>query len=322
MMRIVDSTGRLFSKNDLRDFLNARKQALFEEIASLDEDPCLITSLEDLSDQFVDNYTLSAPRIDESERRIDFEDLQIDLRTRAYYHLYDPDRPVYGDGTRYTVLVPFTGNPELFERRPFTATGVMPPRAVVRGNELAFAYELLPEEDDLLEEKLNRDLASLKAYLGGIAHDLDAFNSSIREFARPRIRARHAKLLRARQRAENLGFPVVRRVTDLAPQPPAVSTDPEPPQPSSGVPEFRAAKDYKLVYLGDQEFSLTSTQAEVVEILREAYLQTGIPELGQDYIRERLGWKETRVRDVFKRSRAWGKLISSGKTPGSVRLIL
>lgn len=321
MMRIVDSTNRLFLKNYLRDFLTLKRQALFEEIASLDEDPLLTTSLEDLCDQLVNEYTLSAPQIDESGIYSETGDAKV-----VGSQWFDDGRnlhydPQYRIGTTVTVYVPFTGIPELFECHPLTATDVMPPRAFVRDSELAFEYQTRHVEGDGLKKAFDRDLNSLRSNLAQIAHDLEVFNSSIQEAIRQRIPARHKKLLQDRQIAESLGFPT-KRATDVAPQPPAVSSDPEPPQRSSGVPEFRAAKDYKLVYLGDQEFSLTSTQAEVVAILREAYLQTGIPELGQDYIRERLGWKETRVRDVFKRSRAWGKLISSGKTPGSVRLIL
>ena len=306
-MRVVLRTGGLFWEKDLRDFLTLKRQALFEEIYSIDADRLLTPPLEDLCDQLIEKYTVATPQIDESGIASESRDAKIDLRTRGRYHIYDPDRPVYRDGTRYTVLVPFTGNPELFECRPFTATGVMPPRAVVRGNELAFAYELLPEEEDLLEEKLNRDLASLKAHLGGIAHDLDAFNSSIREFVRPRIRARQRRLLHARESAVRLGFPARARSNPDA-------------QPSSVLPRFPHADDYSWVCLVDGKLCLTPYPANAVKFIHEECERTRDLDVSEKLALKASGSQQQSLYEVLRYCKAWSRLVVRGTKTGTVRL--
>ena len=238
-MRIVDSTDLLFSKNYLRDFLTLKRQALFEEIASLDEDPLLATSLEDLCDELVNEYTLSAPQIDESGIYSETGDAKV-----VGSQWFDDGRnlhydPQYRIGTTVTVYVPFTGIPELFECHPFTATDVMPPRAFVRDSELAFEYQTRHVEGDGLKKAFDRDLNSLRSNLAQIAHDLEVFNSSIQEAIRQRIPARHKKLLQDRQLAESLGFPT-KRAADVAPQPPPVSQEHDRPWASSDVVELRS----------------------------------------------------------------------------------
>ena len=258
MMRIVDSTDRLFLKNYLRDFLTLKRQALFEEIASLDEDPLLTTSLEDLCDQLVNEYTLSAPKIDESGIYSETGDAKV-----VGSQWFDDGRNVHYDpqyriGTTVTVYVPFTGIPELFECHPLTATDVMPPRAFVRDSELAFEYQTRHVEGDGLKKAFDRDLNSLRSNLAQIAHDLEVFNSSIQEAIRQRIPARHKKLLQDRQIAESLGFPTKRATDvvgtparpqvkpDVAPQPPPVSQKHDRPWASSDVVELRSVLDSQL----------------------------------------------------------------------------
>lgn len=83
---------------------------------------------------------------------------------------------------------------------------------------------------------------------------------------------------------------------------------------------FKFSPDFRSVSLRGQSFTLTSRQAQVVEILYNAYLQ-GPPDIGQDYILEKLGSPTSRLRDTFRsRKEAWGVLIIKGNSPGTYRL--
>lgn len=92
---------------------------------------------------------------------------------------------------------------------------------------------------------------------------------------------------------------------------------------------FKHSDDFRSVTLNDEIFSLTYQQAQVVEILYEAY-KNGPSELGQEHILGRLGTSTSRLIDTFKyqdkktgkkkTSKAWKILIVSGGTKGSVRL--
>jgi hypothetical protein len=81
---------------------------------------------------------------------------------------------------------------------------------------------------------------------------------------------------------------------------------------SPHVPEtLRHSEDFRTVYLRDQTFSLTSKQAEVVQVMYEHY-QRGIHELSQDYILTKIDSTSNRLRDLFKsRPEAWRTLIKS-----------
>jgi hypothetical protein len=74
--------------------------------------------------------------------------------------------------------------------------------------------------------------------------------------------------------------------------------------PSSGTGAlnrsgFRYSPDYRSVTCGDEAFTLTPRQAQVVQLLYEAQV-AGTPELGQACILERIESATRRLRDVTK----------------------
>lgn len=96
--------------------------------------------------------------------------------------------------------------------------------------------------------------------------------------------------------------------------PVAVSAD-----ANGGEAGFRHSPDFRSVFHQGREISLTTQQAQVVELLHRA-AENQTPELSQDYIMERLGLPGSRLRDTFRNSEAWGTLIVPGKTKGAFRL--
>lgn len=81
----------------------------------------------------------------------------------------------------------------------------------------------------------------------------------------------------------------------------------------SHSPDFRS-----VVWYG-REFQFTATQAACVEILWRAW-ENGAPDIGQERILEDVGSRALRLLDVFRRSEAWGTMISRGATRGTYRL--
>ena len=245
---IVLFRGRLFSTYHLRDVLSGLKQTMFRAIDSLSEDELCSSLSEDGLKQLVGKYTVTTPQIDELGIYSETRAPKVVIRKLLRNASDEEGGSVDESGTRVLVHVPFTGNPELFECRPSTGPHIMP-RAVVRDSELAFDYEGLRDAGDSQRQAFNRDFNHVKQWLAWMARDLEEFNSSIRESAKQRIRARNDKFFRDRRIAESLGFPI-RRATDLAgtseaptvepdvaPQPPAdPSRTPEAPQPPFRFP--------------------------------------------------------------------------------------
>lgn len=84
---------------------------------------------------------------------------------------------------------------------------------------------------------------------------------------------------------------------------------------------FFYSPDFHCVLINDFEFTLTSTQSQVIQILCEAY-RNGTPDVGKDYIMEEIGSLcDRRLRDVFCRDQeAFKCLIRPGKRRGTYRL--
>ncbi len=91
--------------------------------------------------------------------------------------------------------------------------------------------------------------------------------------------------------------------------------------PVASKAKFTHSPDFRTVTLNGETYHLTSRGAQATQILHDAREQ-GTPELGTHYILEQLGTKNSRLRDTFKRSHAWGKLIVAGERRGTVRLNL
>lgn len=83
---------------------------------------------------------------------------------------------------------------------------------------------------------------------------------------------------------------------------------------------FSHSHDFRCVSLGGSQFTLTSSQAQVVEILHKAY-RNSTPDVGKDYILEEIGSPSSRLKNLFRSdAEAFKALIRSGKKRGTYRL--
>jgi hypothetical protein len=85
-------------------------------------------------------------------------------------------------------------------------------------------------------------------------------------------------------------------------------------------PIFSASEDYRSVtYKGDIH-SLTPNQSVMIQLLHRAY-DAGHPDVGKHRLLSAIGTKASEVRDSFKKSPLWKKLVVS-KRKGTYRLDL
>lgn len=85
--------------------------------------------------------------------------------------------------------------------------------------------------------------------------------------------------------------------------------------------DFRHSEDFRSVFLRGQEYTLTTQQAQIVEMLYDAH-RNKTPDLSPEYILDRIGSPGSRFRDSFRNSDAWGTLVVPGKRRGTYRLNL
>ena len=241
-------TKLLFNRNDLSRVLAAQEQAISKEVDALDENQILNSSLSDLCQYFVEKYTVNPIRIDEEGIQVDYGDTQVDVSQRFEYSVFDRGRPALVTGTRIAVFVPYEGDKQLFDCQPSTFTS-NPPSAIVRGREVAFVYDRTISDAANVRDEFDRDLTTLKKYLGWIERDVTQFNDSIEDKANQLISGRREKLLHDRGIVASLGFPFRRSDVPttystpevkrrLKPQLPSTSSDPYEPEPALDIVEY------------------------------------------------------------------------------------
>jgi hypothetical protein len=79
--------------------------------------------------------------------------------------------------------------------------------------------------------------------------------------------------------------------------------------------------DFRSIRWRGRSFKLSKRQADVVRLLYRAY-ENGIPEMSDRVICAELQTPGSRLRDTFRKSKAWGTLILKGSRPGMHRLNL
>jgi hypothetical protein len=93
-----------------------------------------------------------------------------------------------------------------------------------------------------------------------------------------------------------------------------------PVAPAAAPPGERTHSfDYRSVSWDGRTYRLTAMQAAVVRMLWEAW-EAGAPDVGQATLMEAADSCGDRLRDVFRRSAAWGELVIAGETKGTCRL--
>jgi 7-cyano-7-deazaguanine synthase in queuosine biosynthesis len=83
--------------------------------------------------------------------------------------------------------------------------------------------------------------------------------------------------------------------------------------------DFRHSPDFTTVVSKGTPYSLTPQQAQIVKLLNQAY-ENKAPELSQAYILAELKLPGTQLRDTFKKSEAWGRLVVRGRRRSTYRL--
>ena len=82
---------------------------------------------------------------------------------------------------------------------------------------------------------------------------------------------------------------------------------------------FSHSADYRSVSFRGTQLSFTPRQAQVIEMLHRAFMD-GTPDIGKEFILEKLESPNSRLRDTFKGHEAWGSLIVPGSSRGTYRL--
>lgn len=205
-----DNENLLFSKHGWFDVAEHQKAKLKEQVAKMDGNRLLNTSVDDLCAYLVREFSVDIPVLNRDEIVADQREIQIDVRYDASRWIDDKSRPFYVLGTEIEITVPFDGDETVFRVQPTSFT-LNPPRGnikrgcvhiMISGTDLT-ADHVRPEIDKTLDQ-IETCLETLRGNARSLANELPSI-------ARQAIESRRQKLLANQSLVSSLGFKIKER---------------------------------------------------------------------------------------------------------------
>lgn len=220
-----------------------------QEILRLSEAQVLNTPVNDLCEYLVEKYSIDVPVLDEEGIHVDQHDTQVDISRDPTRLIFDRSQPFYVSGTTVEVIVPFTGEAEVFGIRPTTFNSNQP-LAKIRGNEVVLTFTGPELNGERLRGDIQRQVGEIKTNLDRLRNDAAALRQQLAGEAGRQVEQRRQKFLADQSLVASLGFPLKRRgdtpQTYRAPEvkrrvqlrPSAVTTAPFKPEPAIDLAEY------------------------------------------------------------------------------------
>lgn len=233
----------IFNKYDWFSVQEHIKKQLANEIAEMDGNRLLNTSVDDLCKYFEDKYRVNVPILFENTIVADQQETQIDVSQDQMRAIRDRSQPFYMPGTVIEITIPFEGDAEAFNIQPTSFT-LNPPHAEISGSNLVITIQGTDLKPDQVREQIDRTISDINSYLNTLRNNAEGLNSQLHQIARSAIERRRQKLLSDQNLVASLGFPLKQRedatktyVTPevcrkIIPTLPPASAEPYKPEPT------------------------------------------------------------------------------------------
>ena len=206
----------LFSETSWFDVEQYVRKGLEDEVNAWDGNQLLNKPINDLCKSFIDKYRIEIPVLNRNEIKKDYEDTQIDVSRNLLDTTDDQDTPVYVNGFRIEITVPFTGNPSAFWYQP-TASTLNRPRAHINHNKKHLLLVIIGTnlEEDVVLQEINSTLDKIDNYLTNLCEDAAKLNNELDSIARQCIKVRRSELKKNRKLFASLPFKLKERNDSL-----------------------------------------------------------------------------------------------------------
>ncbi|MGH3761321.1 hypothetical protein [Actinophytocola sp.] len=193
----------LFVGGDLSGRLEELRRRAHQRLMDGDPDELLAKPEADITEGLLGITGLECPTLRQTDAYL-LHPTEVSQQFREFDEVYT--RRV----TRFTLVVPFDGDPEVFKLRA-SSRSFNPPQADVHGNKLhIFSH---PAGGDAAQVKSNFDtqLDEIERYLGWSRRDLEQHRQAMEAEIPKLVADRRSKLLADRELHANIGFPIKRR---------------------------------------------------------------------------------------------------------------
>lgn len=169
---------RLFRDNKLDAYLRQRSSALETEIRNLSLSEITAKTDEELVQQLLAKYQVTAPVLDESKLDIEAHEAMVQVRDH-FSSRFDRGGVVSVPGHSITIRVPFSGPGELFKCTPSTWSPSGTPDATIESGNLVLHYETTEKDPEKIKSLWKNDLGVINQNLGWVEKDLAGYNASL-----------------------------------------------------------------------------------------------------------------------------------------------
>ncbi len=204
-------TNYLFQGSPVHGFIHGTQTRAMRQLEVLDENTILNTPTEDLVAGALSACAVDFPTLREGEIWQEDNEVLRDMPYRGYDFYTDQH-----GGTRtvtshvITVHVPFDGDESLFNVEP-TRRSIPGPAADINGQELIITITTDQKTEQQLQQEYLYIIQSIKDHLSTLTRDLSTVATQIEGPARTYVEQRKAQLLKNKNLAASLGFPMRRR---------------------------------------------------------------------------------------------------------------
>lgn len=203
----------LFSKRDLRSWLERRRREALETVGAVPPDEALERPPEQIAEEIVERYAVAEPRLltEDTTGRVD--DQPVDVAGDVRRAVDDRSTPTYVSGTRIRLHVPYEGPAEALRLQASTYT-LNPPQATVNDGAVVVFDDVpadtLERDRGKLVQRLHDEVGKIETYLDYARADITASNQQLREEVYRAAKRRREKVLADRDTAAVLGVPLQR----------------------------------------------------------------------------------------------------------------
>jgi hypothetical protein len=246
----------LFADSDLRMHLKRQQQKPRDALQAYDPDKLLLTAESDLIE-----YVGGLGRVEEVVLLRDeiyaLEPGEVTMETRERFDL--AFGVTHRRVTRWTLVVPFKGQPDLFSMRASTYS-LSPPRAEIIGYELHIHYYSNHGQStaEQIRAFFDGELNAIEKQLSYINSDIAAHNRAIEQEVPGLVSTRRAKHLADKQLQSNLGYPIKQRADSSAFAVPLSRRRLTPQRPTPPQPKEQAFAPEPVLADGDYEDALAA----------------------------------------------------------------
>ncbi len=177
----------LFNRVEIFAVIEHQKQELkkaFRNVtnAELDADQVALAA------RLIEQFSINVPVLDEDKKYAITKETRVDVSGDPRRFITNRSAPFYVAGTEVRVVIPFQGDPGLFEVQPTMFT-LNPPFGEIHDHELHLVYQLTDAQFDV-EAATNRTISQIKQYLQSMQGSAEQLKSEIQQLVNSLIEKR------------------------------------------------------------------------------------------------------------------------------------